>query len=196
MRGKQFQGRRSWRTLFGAGLAIVLAAMLAFVLVRLDLPKLLLVLSLAIGVLAVVTFVLLRRAENIEYELGENKLLVRRGGTQVELPLGEVLDANLVDLASARDIVEEKMAERQHHGERDASADQAMLTRYCGIPLRGLASVGSGINRINVRNFRRTLVLLRMHGGRAMILSPKRSEGMVSAINKALEQNNRDVGHT
>lgn len=122
----------------------------------------------------------------IDYELKPDALLLRRGPEEEHLPLHQVLDANLIDLSTAKDYL-------QQHQEANAAADRRLMTRYCGIPLGGLPNLPIGLSALSAQHFRRSLVLLRIRDGSAMILSPKHSERMVSAIGKALDNSRRVV---
>ncbi len=182
---KRFHSRRSYRSLafWGAlGAVLVLLGLLALDITGSDA---LMIVGGGLAILCVIGAVVTSRREVIEYELNGERLLLRRGVSEDELHLNDVMDANLVDLMTAKDYV-------QQHGEPDPgmddmtnAEDRRMLTRYCGVPLSGISTftVGSGLN---VQNFRRTVVLLRIRDGGAVILSPKYSESMVSAIGKAL----------
>lgn len=184
MARRHFKGRRSHHAIIILCMAIALMAILVLFIFHHTVFSALMVLAGATLAMALIAVFLLGRKEDIEYELGEDRLLLRRGAIREQLGLHEVQDANLIDLVSARDYVNERMEAAPSVAE--ASEIQRTLTCFCGIPLVGLMAVGSGIRRTNIRNFRRTLVLLRIRDGRTMILSPKHSESMVSAIEKAL----------
>lgn len=185
MAGRRFKSRQSRRAYIVPGLAIALLAVPALYLFRGSRPSVLVVLAGAVLALAVAVIIVRGRQENIEYELLDDRLLLRRGGSQQELALGEVQDANLIDMASARNFVKEQLDVADGEGHEDPPG-QHLSMRFCGVPLMGLAAVGSGIYRTQMSNFRRTLVLLRTRSGGSIILSPRYSESMVSAIEKVL----------
>lgn len=162
---------------------LTLLVLLAF---RLTISGAFIVLATALATLGITAAIMVGRTEKIEYELMDRKLLLRRGGSKEELDLDEVLDANLIDFVSARDYLEEHLQAPDDGLPADKAEAQRLMTRFCGVPLAGLAALGTGIYRTNIRNFRQTLVLLRIRDGRAVILSPRYSETMVSAIGKAL----------
>ena len=123
----------------------------------------------------------------IAYELGGDSLLLRRGNKEERLPLASVMDANLIDLMTARDYVQQQGGGDQMPG-TDRDGDQRRTaTQYCGvhIPTGRLGSIMSGLYNLGTHSFRRSLVLLRIRDGGVMLLSPKYSERMVMAIGKA-----------
>src|SRR5690606_19724828 len=99
----------------------------------------------------------------IAYELNAQALLLRRRPVEEHMPLHQVLDANLIDLKTAKAYV-------QQHQEANAAGGRRLMTRYCGIPLGGLHALPIGLSSLNAQHFRRSLVLLRIRDGSAMIL--------------------------
>src|SRR5690606_11140756 len=82
----------------------------------------------------------------IAYELKTDALLLRRGPEEEHLPLHQVLDANLIDLSTAKDYV-------QQHQEADAAGDRRLMTRYCDIPLGGLHALPIGLSSLSAQHF-------------------------------------------
>lgn len=135
----------------------------------------------------VIVFARQGKKDVIEYELGVDTLLLRRGVQEERLPLEHVIDANLIDLVSAKDYV-------QQHGSTDVEAGQGRRggphrtsTHYCGVPIATgrLSAVVAGLSSLSTYNFGKSLVLLRIRDGGVRLLSPKYSERMVMAIGKA-----------
>lgn len=184
---KRFYSRRSNRALvfWGAlGAFLLLLGLLALDITGSDA---LMIVAGVLVLLCIVAAVVARKRETIEYELGKDRLVLRRGLDEEQLLLHDVMDANLVDLVTAKGYVHER--QEAGHGPKDDEQDEArrLLTRYCGVPLSGIAAFRTGLSRLSARNFSRTLVLLRIRDGGAIILSPRYSESMVSAIGRALD---------
>ena len=184
---KRFHSRRSNRSLLfwgSLGAVLLLLGLLAMDITGSDA---LMIVASGLVLLCIVAAVVKSKRETIEYVLSTESLLLRRGVEEQQLFLRDVLDANPVDLVTAKHHV------RQHLdallGSTGSASEDArrMLTRYCGVPLSGIAAFNTGLSRLSVQNFRRTLVLLRTRDGGTVILSPRYSESMVSAIGKALD---------
>ncbi|HRN35359.1 MAG TPA: hypothetical protein PLV70_04930 [Flavobacteriales bacterium] len=182
MADKQFHPRRSYRyqVLYAvAAMALILSGFL--------LPggtSAPVLIGMGVG-FAGAAFVVQYRPK-VEYVLGPDRLELRRGALREELPLPVLLDANVVDLETAKSYI------RQHaQGIHAASPDQSTvapggLTKYCSVPLKRwflLDKIGLGNG---LQGKRRSLVLLRLRDGYGLLLSPKHSDAMASAIGKAL----------
>lgn len=141
----------------------------------------------AVGALGLAALAVVWRREEIAYVLGADNLVLRRGKQEEVIPLHKVMDANLVDLATARSHVQKPL-------EGDGSlagpkrAEVQASTRYCALPLKGWASILNGSHGLSMESFKRTLVLLRTSDGRTLLLSPRQSARMVSAIGKVLHK--------
>lgn len=146
----------------------------------------LMIVALGLVILCVIAAIVISRREIIEYDLGHDVLLLRRGVDEEQLPLNELLDANLIDLVTAKDYVQQHPEVLQGANGTESVEARRMLTRFCGVPLGGIAAFTTGLSRLSAQDFRRTLVLLRIRNGGVMLLSPKYSESMVSAIGKAI----------
>ncbi|HMN04159.1 MAG TPA: hypothetical protein PKD45_00385 [Flavobacteriales bacterium] len=190
MSNKLYSGRRSGRPGALAGLLAALVVPTGLVaLERGDWAWLLPALCAAGSV-----FVLARRKEVIEYELGEGELILRKGASEERLPMEELLDANLIDLVTARDFVEEQSdVAGRSPGQGPAFP---VHTHYCGICFTGRLLWGAGLNRTALRNYRETLVLVRTRSGGAILLSPRHSERLVSAMAKALRPDKDGMGRS
>ena len=77
----------------------------------------------------VIVFARQGKKDVIEYELGVDTLLLRRGVQEERLPLEHVIDANLIDLVSAKDYV-------QQHGSTDVEAGQGLSLIHISEPTR------------------------------------------------------------
>ena len=140
-------------------------------------------LLMAMGAGVLVAACIMHYRPYTEYVLGTHGLLLRRGALREELPLEQLPDANVVDMDTARSCV------RQHNlpsGEGPRPASTMPLTQYCSIPLNGFPLPGPARSEAGPWHARRSLVLLRIRDGRSLLLSPRHSESMASAINKAL----------
>ncbi len=141
----------------------------------------------AMVVLGLIVFTMQANKDIIEYELGGDTLLLRRGAEEERLPLENVIDANLIDPVSAKDYV-------QQHGSTDVESGHGRTgdlhrtsTRYCGVPIATgrLVTIVAGLSSLSTHSFRQSLVLLRIRDGGVLLLSPKYGERMVRAIGKA-----------
>lgn len=149
--------------------------------------KVLMVLAGAAVVLGLVWIAVQGRKDIIEYALGPDALLLRRGAEEERLLLVNVIDANLIDLITARDYVQQQ---RNADGEMESGREgdpRRIATRYCGVPIGTgrMGAIVAGLSNLSAHSFRRTLVLLRIRDGGVLLLSPKYSERMVNAIGKA-----------
>lgn len=127
------------------------------------------------------------RKDSIEYELGADALLLRRGAEEESLLLENVVDANLIDLGTARGYVRQHRADDVGAGQHTTGGPGRISTRYCGVPITtwGLGSMVNGLSNLNSDSFSQSLVLLRIRDGGVLLLSPRYSERMVRAIGKA-----------
>ena len=181
MGDRSFHIRRSYRPkfLFAAiGVALVLMGFL----LRGSTGESLLI---ALGMGAIGAAFALQYRPGVEYVLGAQGLLLRRGAMREELPLEQLLDANVVDMDTARNYARQH-AHAAEEGRWSRSGSHDPLTRYCSIPLKELPVLGSARLGVDPQGARRSMVLLRIRDGRSLLLSPRHSESMASAISKAL----------
>lgn len=141
----------------------------------------------AVGALGLVAVAVVWRREEIAYVLGADHLVLRRGRQEETIPLHKVMDANLVDLATARSHVQ-KQPDDDGAEVMPKRAEVQVSTRFCAVPLKGWASILNGSHGLSIQNFKRTLVLLRTSDGRMLLLSPRQSARMVSAIGRMLHK--------
>lgn len=184
---KRFNSRRSYRRmLLWGGLCIGLTVM---GLLAMDITgsKVLMAVAIVVLLIGLVWIAVQGKRNIIEYVLGTDALVLRRGTEEERLPLANVIDANLIDLTTARDYVQEHC-----HSDNDAEDGQAggpnrSSTRFCGVPivLGRLDSLLAGLTGLSTHGFRQSLVLLRIRDGGVLLLSPKYSERMVNAIGRA-----------
>ena len=189
---KRFHSRRSYRSLAFWGALGAVLALLGLLSLDITGSDALLIVAGGLVVLCIIAAVVTSKREIIEYELNADTIMLRRGLNEDELLLNDVMDANLIDLMTAKDYVQQHTDPASGTDGINNVEDRGMLTRYCGVPLGGIAAFKTGISRLNAQNFRRTLVLLRIRDGGAVILSPKYSESMVSAVGRALDVSRRD----
>ncbi|MBP8824269.1 MAG: hypothetical protein KBH07_11545 [Flavobacteriales bacterium] len=182
MTGRRFHSRRSYRyfLLLGAGgMCLGLAGLLATDLTGSDTFRLA---GLALVAVAFAAAAVVQYLQGVEYVLGPDGLLLRRGEVREELPLELLLDANVVDMDTARGYAKVNTG-------TDASVsipERASLTRYCSVPLQEVPLLGQGLPGAGSLGSRRSMVLLRIRDGRLLLLSPKHCHGMASAISKAI----------
>lgn len=184
---KKFHSRRSYLRIFlWGGICLFLASM---GLLNMDMTgsKVLAKIAGVLVVLGSVWIALQGRKDIIEYVLGADALLLRRGAEEERLPLDEVIDANLIDLTTARDYVQQHGNPADEVEPGQAKGPRRSSTRYCGVPIASgrLGSFWVGLSGLSSHSFRRNFVLLRIRDGGMFLLSPKYSERMVTAIDKA-----------
>lgn len=186
--GKTMKSRRfpsSKSRLFRIPLIILVMALLAgAVLYRLEKWGAPTILAAVVVALSLLAMLLMRRIDEIVYELDDRSLLLRRGAELEKLDLVEVRDANLIDLVTAHHYI-------RLQGRGAIAADEVepaeVITRFCSIPLALRMRLGlARLSSLSVRSFQRTLVLIRTEDERLLILSPRAGEHMVSVMGKAL----------
>lgn len=181
---KRFHSRRSYRRMILWGSLCLFVVILC--LLAMDITGYMILLFVGCGMLVFGAIAIASQARKdvIAYELGGDALLLRRGDQQERLPLEKVMDANLIDLMTARDYVQQQDGLDRATG-IDRDGDQRhTTTRYCGVPIP-TGRLGAILTGLNTNSFRRSLVLLRIHDGGVLLLSPRYSERMVTAIGKA-----------
>lgn len=188
MATKYFRSSRPQGVLLFMAIGFVLSAALLVAALRMDGIKALLAAVVAAVLLGLVAWAGKRRSVPVGYELGMDELVLRRGAEAVHLPLEAVLDANLIDRFTARDYVVQAHLPDTKGSSQGKAGPSAVETHYCGVPL-GMgraAAIYAGLAQLSTRDFRRSLVLLRVHGGSAYLLSPKHGSRMVSSLGNAL----------
>ncbi len=184
---KRFNSRRSYRWVFlWGGLCIGLTIM---GLLAMDITgsNILIIIAVVVVVLRLVWSAVQSKKNIIEYVLGTDALLLRRGAEEERLPLINVIDANLIDLTTARDYVQEHRNSDNDSEDGQAGGPNRSATRFCSVPivLGRLDPLLAGLTGLSTHGFRQSLVLLRIRDGGVLLLSPKYSERMVNAIGKA-----------
>lgn len=184
---KKFHSRRSDRRMFLWGGICLFLVSLGLLAADITGSTVLIVIAAVLVVPGSVWIAVQGRKDIIEYVLGGDALLLRRGAEEERLPLAEVVDANLIDLTTARDFVQQQGNSDDGPGPGQAQGPRRSSTRYCGVPIASgrLGSVWVGLSGLSSRSFRRDFVLLRIRDGGMFLLSPKYSERMVTAIDKA-----------
>ncbi len=131
-----------------------------------------------------------RRKSIIQYDLGDGMLVLRRGKREEKLALEKVLDANLIDLRTARDYVQEHAANAPDQLENADVVHLHDVVRFCALPImKGRSDViVSTLMGGTLDNLRKDLVLLRIRDGGAYLLSPRYCELLVSSIAKAKQK--------
>jgi hypothetical protein len=166
----------------------LLVVVLSWAALRLQGPKAVLAAAGAVALIGLIAWAAKRRSVPIAYELGPGELILHRGEATEHLPLETVLDVNLIDRFTARDYGTEVRPAETGGSDKPSRHPVQLETRFCGVPV-GLGRTGaifSGLSQLNVRDFRRSLVLLRVRDGGAYLLSPKHGASMVSAITRQL----------
>lgn len=185
---KRFHSRRSYKRMFLWGGICLFLALIGLLAMDMTGSKVLMMIAGVVG-LRLIWIAFQGKKNLIEYVLGADALLLRRGAEEERLPLDKVIDANLIDLVTARDYV-------QQHGSGEGELEQGRVddplrssTRYCGVPI-GKGRWGAlldGLSTLSTHSFKQSLVLLRIRDGGVLLLSPRYSERMVAAIGKAKE---------
>lgn len=184
---RRFHSSRSNRALVFTAATLLLLVGVGFIAMGIEGYQLLFMVLGALLLLGLLALFTSRRKALIEYELGADALVLRRGTAEEQLLLDEVMDVNLVDKFTARNFVSQDQAtgdtnEMDHPG--------TVTTRFCGTPIgQGpLAAVLHGTSALSKRSFRSRLVLVRVRGGDVFLLSPRHGASMVSAIAKQLKE--------
>lgn len=143
----------------------------------------LLVVMLLCGLVAVTIAVVRDGSRTFMYELDEEQLIIVDGAVKHMVPMKEIIDGSLLDRAAVREFL------RQHlqTGQRDqADAFAADLQRFCTMDI-GLRSFTFGLGRVlidRMPNAKSDLVLLRLIGGRALLLSPTHAQDFIVSLNR------------
>ncbi len=179
---KHFHSRRSHRGVAVLSGLVLLTVVVVLVLLNFRGPGAWAAVIAGAVVIGLVVAYFRKRRQLIAYELHGDGLVLRRGGEEARYALQDVLDANLIDMPTARNYI------RHGAGSGQGGADGVgqVLTTFCAVPLRGIWAMRTGLSNMGMSHFRHSLVLLRTRDGGALVLSPRYSEPMVSAIAKAL----------
>lgn len=194
MATKYFHSSRSQGALLFMAAGFVLSVALFVAAFRMGGTKALLAVVLAALLLGVVAWMGKRRSVPLGYELHVDELVLRRGAEAVHLPLESVLDANLIDRFTARDYVVQARSPGAQGSSHGAPAATAIETHYCGVPfgMGRAAAIHADLAQLSIRDFRRNLVLLRVRGGGAYLLSPKHGSKMISTLGNVLDEMRKD----
>ncbi|MBS1937620.1 MAG: hypothetical protein JSS84_07405 [Bacteroidetes bacterium] len=187
MAARHFHSMRSYRVYVLMVLLVGLDAFIGLVITDYTGSVVWMVAAGAVGALGLAALAVVWRREEIAYVLAADHLVLRRGRQEEVIPLHKVMDANLVDLATARSHVH-KQPEDEGAVAVPKRAEVQVSTRFCAVPLKGWASILNGSHGLSMESFKRTLVLVRTNDGRALLLSPRQSARMVSAIGKLLHK--------
>lgn len=129
-----------------------------------------------------------QRTVDIAYEISEKTLVMRRGSAMERLALETVLDVSLVDRPTAKGLIANSQPSDLSGTAGPATRPGPVDTRYCSLSVTAshTASALSGLSPLDMRDFNRSMVLLRVREGRAYLLSPKHANSMVACIGKLL----------
>lgn len=129
-----------------------------------------------------------QRTVDIAYELSEKTLVMRRGSAMERLALETVLDVSLVDRPTAKGLIANSQPSDPSATAGPATRPGPVDTRYCSLSVTAshTASALSGLSPLDMRDFNRSMVLLRVREGHAYLLSPKHANSMVAYIGKLL----------
>ncbi len=122
--------------------------------------------------------------KNFLYELDEQLLVVVDGAETHEFLMADVNDGSLLDRAAAREYLREHLQGRA--GVADASKVVDDFQRFCTMDI-GVKSFTLGLGRALIDRMpdaKSDLVLLRLRGGRALLLSPTHAQDFVESLNR------------
>lgn len=126
------------------------------------------------------------RGHECLYIVDEKGLLLRTPGTDLRAAFDEIIDASLVDRSAAREYIRHfKVEDEPRKVARDRERE---FVRFCSIDI-GLRSLTFGLGRRlidRMPNAKDDLVLLRLAGGRHLLLSPQYNQDLVDTLTRAL----------
>jgi len=185
-RGKRFRTKRLWHNTKAwsyVGSALVLAG----IVVSFSTGKVLFIVIPIIVLFAGYVMAYLRdRGNECQYIVDERGLWLRTTGTDLRAGFDEIIDASLVDRSASRDYIRQFVLddeEKQVTREREQT-----FVRFCSVDI-GLRSFTFGLGRRlidRMPNSKDDLVLLRLSGGRHLVLSPQYNQDLVETLTRAL----------
>lgn len=137
------------------------------------------------GAVLVVAAVYRDRGNRCSYVLESDRLVLRRIGERLEIPLDDVLDASLVDRKAAREYFVSMMLP-QVEGAAGRQRAKRDYLRYCTVDV-GLRTFDWGRPlRERLSNSRHEVVLLRTRSHGTRLLSPVYDQDLIAAVSRAV----------
>ncbi|MBP6391534.1 MAG: hypothetical protein KA175_08010 [Flavobacteriales bacterium] len=186
VRGKRFRTKRLWHNTKAwsyVGSALMVVGLVG----SFSTGKVLFIVIATTILLAGYVMAYLRdRGNECQYIVDEKGLWLRTTGTDLRAGFDEIIDASLVDRSASRDYIRQFVKEDELKSETRAR-EQAFV-QFCSVDI-GLRSFTFGLGRRlidRMPNSKDDLVLLRLSGGRHLVLSPQYNQDLVDTLTRAL----------
>lgn len=124
--------------------------------------------------------------DRCHYSFRNETLILETKGHREEIPLAEVVDASLIDRMAAREYIRSRSG--QVSDGRKAQDIRKEFIRFCSVDI-GMRSITLGLGRSVIDRLpmsKQDLVLLRLRGGKAYLLSPKYNQDLVDVVSRAI----------
>ncbi|MBK8340742.1 MAG: hypothetical protein IPK99_12460 [Flavobacteriales bacterium] len=186
VRGKRFRTKRLWHNTKAwsyVGSALVMAGIIG----SFSTGKVLFIVIPVMILLAGYVMAYLRdRGNECQYIVDEKGLWLRTTGTDLRAGFDEIIDASLVDRSASRDYIRQFIKDEE--AKQVTRAREQAFVRFCSVDI-GLRSFTFGLGRRiidRMPNSKDDLVLLRLSGGRHLVLSPQYNQDLVDTLTRAL----------
>ena len=132
------------------------------------------------------------KSDEIAYSIENEVLILKRAGQEERIAIADVQDASLLDRVAARDYIQQGMRIAKEGGVDQPTIDAMRFdfTRYCSIDI-GLRSYSFGIGRDmtdRMRIAKHDLVIVRLRGGRTLLLTPVYTQDLVDSIGRIIQR--------
>ncbi len=120
------------------------------------------------------------------YTVKQNILTLSNRTGSVQYDMDEVVDASLIDRMAAREYIRSRSG--QVSDGRKAQDIRKEFIRFCSVDI-GMRSITLGLGRSVIDRLpmsKQDLVLLRLRGGKAYLLSPKYNQDLVDVVSRAI----------
>lgn len=133
-------------------------------------------------------FTVKRSRDRIAYMVSEDHLTLIRGSGHERLPVSALIDANLIDLPSARDYVLQRYAAKEGEAPQVVQGARERFLRYSGLAFQHGIFHKLWASRLGpaLSGHNEMAVLLRVRGGEELLLTPRHSEDLVDAVVRAI----------
>ena len=190
MRGKRFKTRREWHNTrlwaMASGFILFIGAMIALE----QGNRFLLVALVVVCVAGLVLAGYRDRSRDGIYSFDGEQIQLRSNEGERRIPLGDVADVSLVERTAARDYLRQKLQEAEARKGPHQPDTAKEFMRYCTVDI-GLTSFTFGLGRRMIDRMpdaKRDLVLLRLRGGEALLLSPMYNHDLVESLGRVLQE--------
>jgi hypothetical protein len=142
-----------------------------------------LVLAITGSVVGLVVAIMRDLRKRFVYVLDGEQLHIERTSTIASIPLGNVVDVSLLDRAAAREYVRAATASLPPDQAKRRVHD---FLQYCSVDI-GITTYTLGLGRgviDRMPDARHDLLLVRMHDGADLLLSPEYNQEMVMSIGR------------